>query len=310
MKLVIIIPVHERVILTRRCFACLSTQTYKEFEVILVDDGSTDGTRDMVEAEFGSVMHITIINGDGSMFWGGAVEAGMRFALNITTDSDQIMTLNDDVILDEHFLEKAIRLKMKYKGALVGGISCEAGCKSRVAITGWRMQHWLFAWTQRVWWPLSVDELRREPDDVVDVDFLPGTATLVEAGIIRRFGPVNGQWLPHYHADGEFSFRLKQNGVRVLIARDLQIQHNLQSTGSGGGEYCRVSFGNFLRSFFEIRSGNCLKYKWRFARACCPMWALPTYLVCDIAKTLVRGGTACLFGGRAASALKTVFNRL
>jgi GT2 family glycosyltransferase len=260
-------------------------------------------------SEFGSLLQITVLTGDGSMFWGGAVEAGMRRALELSEDSDLVMTLNDDVILEEDFLERAVRVKARKVGALVGGISCAGGGAGQVAVTGWRMQCWPLAWTQRVWWPLSVAELKRQPEEVMEVDFLPGTATLVEAGVIRQCGPVNGQWLPHYHADGEFSYRLKRQGVRVLVARDLQVEHNLQSTGSGGSEYHRVSVRSFLGSFFSIRSGNSLKYKWRFAKACCPAWAIPSYLVCDTVKALVRGGVACLLGGRHASAIKRILNR-
>lgn len=309
MKLFIVIPVHNRAALTLRCFASLKAQSHSSFTVVLVDDGSTDGTRERVLQEFGAAMDIQILNGTGSLFWGGAVELGMRRALDLGKDDDLVMTLNDDVELDPSFLGTVVRVKERYPGALVGAVSCEQGVEDRVAVTGWRILCWPLAWTQRVWWPLTIAELRRQPEDVTPVDFLPGTATAVELGVVRRFGPVNGKWLSHYHADSEFSYRMKRHGVPVLVARDLVLKHNLQSTGLGGSEFHRVSLWEFARSFFTVRSGYSLRQRWRFARACCPVWAIPAYLASDTVKALVRGGATCLLGGQAASALKRMVNR-
>ena len=48
----IVIPVHNRRELTRNCLLSLQKQTYKNFSVIIVDDGSTDGTSEMIQKEF------------------------------------------------------------------------------------------------------------------------------------------------------------------------------------------------------------------------------------------------------------------
>ena len=48
-KLSVIIPVYNVSNYLRRCIDSLLNQTYKNIEIILVDDGSTDGSGDICE---------------------------------------------------------------------------------------------------------------------------------------------------------------------------------------------------------------------------------------------------------------------
>ncbi|WP_281827530.1 glycosyltransferase [Jannaschia rubra] len=49
----IVMPTHNRAWCIGRAVASVMAQTHGNFELIIVDDGSTDGTRDLVEREFG-----------------------------------------------------------------------------------------------------------------------------------------------------------------------------------------------------------------------------------------------------------------
>lgn len=45
----IIVPVYNTKMYLDRCILSILTQTYREFEVILVDDGSTDGSSEICD---------------------------------------------------------------------------------------------------------------------------------------------------------------------------------------------------------------------------------------------------------------------
>ncbi|MCA0932647.1 glycosyltransferase family 2 protein [Lutimonas saemankumensis] len=67
------------------------------FEIFLVDDGSTDGTKSAIETSFPKVR---IIQGDGTLYW----NQGMRLAWKTAIEKgnfDFFIWLNDDVILDK-----------------------------------------------------------------------------------------------------------------------------------------------------------------------------------------------------------------
>lgn len=69
----IIIPVHNRKHFTRECLLSLRKQTFQNFKVIVVNDGSSDGTGEMIEKEFSDVI---LLKGDGNLWWTGATNLG------------------------------------------------------------------------------------------------------------------------------------------------------------------------------------------------------------------------------------------
>lgn len=62
MKIYILLPVHNRCELTRHFIECLKSQTYQNFHLVLIDDGSTDGTSEMVLSNLDTV---TVVRGNG-----------------------------------------------------------------------------------------------------------------------------------------------------------------------------------------------------------------------------------------------------
>lgn len=57
----VIIPTHNRKHTLKRCIDSVLGQTYRNFEIILVDDCSTDGTMEFVESEYAAVTDIDIV---------------------------------------------------------------------------------------------------------------------------------------------------------------------------------------------------------------------------------------------------------
>lgn len=90
----------------------------QEFDVFLVDDGSTDGTAEAVSLQFPQV---NIIKGDGNLFW----NRGMHLAWEAAAQKDYeyYLWLNDDVILyDSCFEELFACAAIKENKAIISGI--------------------------------------------------------------------------------------------------------------------------------------------------------------------------------------------
>jgi len=101
-----LITCHNRKSQTLACLASLFNNNLPDehsLEVLLVDDGSTDGTAQAVRDAYPDV---NIIQGDGSFFWNG----GMRVAFSAALQQgfDYYLWLNDDTVLYSDTLSRML----------------------------------------------------------------------------------------------------------------------------------------------------------------------------------------------------------
>lgn len=106
-----IIPTHNRLAKLRRALASLEQQSLRSFELLLVDDGSTDGTADYVAsgrlaADFPGILEIRVLRNEPGV---GAGEARNQ-ALELAQGELIAFLDDDDVWLPEYLEEQARRL--------------------------------------------------------------------------------------------------------------------------------------------------------------------------------------------------------
>ncbi len=109
----IIIPNYNGVKELEICFASLEKQTYRNFNVILADNGSTDDSVKYTKSNF---PHHEIVMLDKNYGFAKAINAGLQFSLAIN-NSEYILLLNNDIELKEDFLAKGIETFQKIKEA-------------------------------------------------------------------------------------------------------------------------------------------------------------------------------------------------
>lgn len=273
----IIIPVYNRKSLTKKCLISLGKQTFNNYIIIVVDDGSTDGTSEMIQNEFPEVV---LLHGDGNLWWTGATNVGVEYALVHADQDDYILTLNNDTVVRYDYIQTLLNSASKYPKSLIGSISVSDEDESTVVDAGVRI-NWLTAKYTNLAKGRQYKGILRADSLIKQVDVLPGRSTLIPIEAFREIGLYDFKRLPHYGADYEFSHRAKMKGYKLLINYEAVVISNVKMTGLNN-RVNKLKWSDLVKSFFSIRSPNNLKYRWNFARLCCTGWRLPVFLGFDV----------------------------
>jgi len=254
-----VIPVYNRKHYTKKCLYCLEVQTWSNLQVIVVDDGSNDGTSEMIENEFPMV---TLINGDGTLWWTGAINVGIQCALERASNTDYILVINDDLEVDENYLEILIRFAQAHPKTLVGSVMVDIN-QPNVVYNGGVLINW---WNAKT---LVLDrgkELSKfENGYYNEVSTLTGRGTLIPVGVFKQIGLYDDN---HFQqcGDTELPVRAIKQGYKLFVSYKAVVKSHLN-----GGDYINVNntyrLQDLKKYFFGIKSNMRLKYRFYFARS-------------------------------------------
>ena len=112
-KISVVIPNYNGIQYVKTCLDSLLVQTMKDWEMLFVDNGSTDGSRELVENEYPMVKVIALPE---NMGFCRAVNEGIRAA-----KAEYVVLLNNDTEVTPDFLEELYRGICSKKNAFSGG---------------------------------------------------------------------------------------------------------------------------------------------------------------------------------------------
>jgi len=115
MEISIIIPTFNRAEILKKCLDSLSNQTYKNFEVVIIDDGSIDDTKKIVLGFKG--LRIRYIYQEHTQ-QGVARNKGLKIA-----KGKYVVFIGDDIIPEKNWLYEHIKIHKKKKNVAVLGLT-------------------------------------------------------------------------------------------------------------------------------------------------------------------------------------------
>lgn len=196
-----------------------------DFEIIVSDNGSTDGSIDTLKKHFKKV--ILVENGENLGF-----AAGNNAARKLVR-GQYILFLNSDTIVHKNTLKKTV--EYLDKNSDVGAVTCKTVLPSggldrdarRSFPTPWvAISH--FAYLDRIW-PSSRIFSKYwygyiNPDTIHEIDVLQGAYCLIKRSVLDR---VN--WFDEdYFLDGEdidLCWKVKQLGYKIIYFPEVSITH-------------------------------------------------------------------------------------
>lgn len=252
----ICIPVFNRINYTIKCIQSIRRQHFKAYSILICDDGSTDRTSEILSTEFPEVK---VLPGDGNLWWSGATNVCVAYALQNAHPGDFIFTLNNDTELAEDTLENLIQFSILHPNSIIACGNYFLKEKTRLEATAFvekkrgifnSYHHPLFAYGTDV---SALDH------SVYKVQSVSGKGVLIPIEVFQKIGLYNSKQLPQYHGDTEFSRRAFLAGYQIFFNPNAVIYTDQNATGIGQANSFKITIKEFLQSFFSLRSENHLR---------------------------------------------------
>lgn len=274
--LCVVIPVHNRLQFTKDCLVSLEKQTVRPDKVIIVDDGSNDGTEEVLAEMFPNV---DVLRGDGTLFWTASINMGIRHAMLL--GADHVMTLNNDTLASPTFVENMLRASRAVPNALVGALDVDSSTKK--PYYGGEILNWKWSTSRYL-----LDFLKKEEQrGLHEVSLFPARGLLIPKVVFDNIGLFDEERLPHYMADYDFTLTAARRGYKIYCNFDA-VLYTYPEEGGDHKIRKRKTWTNYWKHLFNIKGGGNLVNFTRYTLKNCPPGS--------IMAALFTGYTRRLFG--------------
>jgi GT2 family glycosyltransferase/tetratricopeptide (TPR) repeat protein/2-polyprenyl-3-methyl-5-hydroxy-6-metoxy-1,4-benzoquinol methylase len=204
----IVIVTHNQIEYTRQCVDSITRLTDEPFELIFVDNNSTDGTVEYLS----SLSQVTLIKNDQNRGFPAAANQGIRAATG-----DQVLLLNNDTVVTTGWLcRMLIALKNDPTIGLVGPCSNTVSGEQQVAVSYESLDGLDgFAW----------DWGQKNHRRMTDTDRLVGFCLLISHEVIEKIGHLDERFGIGCFEDDDYTMRARRAGFRAVIAWDSFVHH-------------------------------------------------------------------------------------
>lgn len=198
----VIVPVHNGEKVIDRCLRAIYESTYRNFEVVVVDDCSTDGTLGVVERYPVKLVSLK-------------KHAGVSKARNLGAESasgEFLVFIDADCILQRDTLELMVRAKLGGKADVIGGT---------YTLIPYDAENF-FSTFQSIY--VNYCETRNWENP----DYVATHCMGIDASLFREFGGFIEDSYIGFAAsveDVELSHRLRREGYRLMINPEIQVKH-------------------------------------------------------------------------------------
>lgn len=210
----ILLPVHNRREITRRFVASLKAQTYRHFHLVLIDDGSSDATAEMVRQ---NIAPLTVITGSGAWWWAGSLQQGYLWLKERQLPgSDLVLIINDDTEFEPDFLEGAAAL-LRHRDRTMLLAWCYCREDGRLLDSGVHVD----------WSRLSFQQAAA-PEEI---NCLSTRGLFMRISDFLATGGFRPAVLPHYTSDYEFTIRAGRRGMQLISDAACRLTVDQSTTG-------------------------------------------------------------------------------
>jgi GT2 family glycosyltransferase len=224
---------------TTECLASLQNLEYGNWKVLVIDNGSTDGSPQRIREHFAET---EVLELGANLGFARGNNAGIPLALQ--RGADYVWLLNNDATADPAALRAMV--EKAEEDPRVGAVgSAIYGMSNPERLQAWGGGHINF------WLGRGRHFLKPVADE--KLDFITGASLLLKQDVLESIGLLDeGFFL--YWEDSDYCFRMRRAGWRLAVAADSKVWHEESATIRKNPARLDMYFNRSAVRFFERNS--------------------------------------------------------
>ena len=207
---------------TLACVASLLHSTYQPLRVMVCDNGSIDGTPEVVAAAF---PQIEVLELGRNLGFAAGANVGLRQALR--AGAEYVLLINNDTLVAASMVERLVAAVAPDTG-IVAPLIYYAAAPDTIWSAGALRSRWTLE---------QIHDLRGQRDPgarppTLARDFVPGCAMLIPRAVLEAVGLFDERFFMYYE-DSDLCLRIRRAGYRISLVPSAQMWHRV-AISSGG----------------------------------------------------------------------------
>lgn len=232
---IIILNQNEKNLLKNSLRNVFSNTRYENFDVVVVDNGSTDGSVDLVQTSFPQA---SVISNEQNL----GFSIGNNIGIYASGDYDYYLLLNNDTEVHENWLTEMLQTAQRHeKVGLIG---------AKLLYPDDTVQHAGGVFDSSGDRHIGRGENPEKFSSDREVDYITGAAFLIKKDLVEQIGFLDEILSPIYYEDIDYCRRAAKAGFKIYLSASAVVVHHESKT---------TSKNNIEQNYF-IKRKNCIKY--------------------------------------------------
>ncbi|MCF7800539.1 MAG: glycosyltransferase [Candidatus Marinimicrobia bacterium] len=237
----IIIPVFNKLELTKKCLKAIKENTrYSQYEVIIIDNASTDNTPDFLQKQ-SEISNYKVVSNDENHGFVKACNHGATEA-----EGEYLLFLNNDTEVQPGWLTSLVQLAERRP-------DCGAVGSKLVYPDGKLQEAGGIIFSDGSGWNFGRGNNPGHPafNFVREVDYCSGASLMIRKSLWDTIGGFDKRYSPAYYEDTDLCFAVRKNGFKVYYQpASVVVHYEGQTAGTdlntGFKRYQKVNAAKFL----------------------------------------------------------------
>ncbi|MDU1567701.1 MAG: glycosyltransferase family 2 protein [Clostridium sp.] len=232
------------------CINSILKSTYKNYEIIVVDNNSIDNSVELLVEKFDN--NIKIITSESNLGFSGANNLGIKYALE--NEFDYVMLLNNDTVIDKDMIK--IMVDSSFNSVVVSPKIYYYDDKNILWSAGGRIN-----WFKGLSIQYGINEMDNEENNKKkEIEFATGCCILIPIQAIKKVGMMSEDYFLYYE-DTDYCVRLIRKGFKIIYEPKAVLYHKVSATT--GGEKSKMYWYYMTRNrlIFNKKFNKTISYK-------------------------------------------------